>query len=170
MDISRIVKLCEALEGHLERYQTLVDYVAEEKKCLLELDLDRLFVSSQNKERLATDIQDNIRELVDGINETALMLGLPLTPQPLLADLVPHVPRPFDNRLNDGSIKLARLKNIILRENEANRSFIEEAVRMVDESINILTGANQLKGDGYNNDGRRGEKKLTLPVKLSKEV
>lgn len=170
MDIIRIVNLCEALDSHLERYQLLVDYVAEEKKCLLALDLDQLFVSSQNKERLALDIQENIRELVDGINEVALMLGLPLNPQPLLTDLVPHLPRPFDNRLNDGSIKLERLKNIILRENEANRSYIEEAVRLVNESINILTGANQLKGDGYNSDGRQGEKKRTLPVKLSKEV
>ncbi len=170
MDISIVIKLCEALDAHLERYQTLVDYVAEEKKCLLELDLDRLFVSSQNKERLALDIQEHIRELVDGINETALMLGLPLDPQPLLADLVPQVPRPFDNRLNDGSIKLERLKNIILRENEANRNFIEEAVRLVNESISVLTGADQLKGDGYQSDGRRGEKKRTLPVKLSKEV
>ena len=170
MDITRIISLCEALDGHLERYQLLVDYVAEEKKCLLALDLDQLFISSQKKEELALDIQNNIRELVDGINETALMLGLPLAPQPLLTDLVPHVPRPFDNRLNDGSIKLERLKNIILRENEANRSYIEEAVRLVNESINILTGANQLKGDGYKSDGRQGEKKLTLPVKLSKEV
>ncbi len=170
MDIARIQKLCDVLDGHLERYQTLVDYIAREKKCLLELDLDGLFQSSKLKEELALDIQNNITLLIEIINETALMLGLPLAPQPLLADLAPRLPKPFDNRVNDGSIRLERLKNIILRENEANRNFVEEALRMVNESINILTGANQLKGDGYNKDGSRGEKKRTLPVKLSREV
>lgn len=170
MDIIRIQNLCDILDGHLSRYQTLVDYVAAEKKYLLELDLEGLMASSKIKEQLAVDIQQNIRELIEGINEVALMLGLPLSPQPLLADLVRHVPKPFDNRLNDGSIKLERLKNIILRENEANRRYIEEALRLVGESINILTGANQLKGDGYKKDGTVGEKKRTLPVKLSREV
>ena len=170
MDITRIQNLCDILDGHLIRYQSLVDYVTAEKKYLLEMNLEGLTASSKIKEALAIDIQQNIYELVDGINEVAVMLGLPLTPQPLLTDLVHHVPRPFDNRLNDGSIKLERLKNVILRENEANRRYIEEALRLVGESINILTGANQLKGDGYNNDGKVGEKKRTLPVKFSREV
>ncbi|UQZ88628.1 hypothetical protein C4J81_05165 [Deltaproteobacteria bacterium Smac51] len=170
MDIKIVQNLCDILDGHLERYQALVDYVAQEKKYLLEQDLEGLFTSSRMKEELAMEIQTNINVLIDSINETALMVGLPLDPQPLLADLVRHVPKPFDNRINDGSIKLERLKNIILRENEANRHFVEEAIRMVNESISILTGANQLKGDGYNKDGSKGEKKLSLPVKLSKAV
>lgn len=144
--------------------------MAQEKKCLLELDLDGLFLSSKLKEELAKDIQNNINQLVEAISDTALMLGLPLTPQPLLTDLVPRLPKPFDNRVNDGSIRLERLKNNILRENEANRSFVEEALRLVNESVNILTGANQLKGDGYNQDGSPGQKKLTLPAKLSRQV
>jgi hypothetical protein len=170
MDIRIVQNLCEILDAHLERYQALVDYVGREKKYLLEHDLDGLFSSSKQKEELAMDIQSNINVLVDSINMTALMLGLPLEPQPLLADLVRHVPKPFDNRINDGSIKLERLKNIILRENEANRHFVEEAMRMVNESINILTGANQLRGDGYNKDGSQGDKKRSMPVKLSKAV
>lgn len=170
MDIIRVQHLCDILDGHLARYQTLVDYIAQEKKYLLELDLDGLMLSSKQKEVLALDIQNNIGQLIETINETALMLGLPLEPQPLLSNLVPHLPKPFDNRVNDGAIRLERLKNIIQRENEANRAFVEEALRLVNESINILTGANQLKGDGYNKDGSQGVKTLTRPVKLSKEV
>ncbi len=98
------------------------------------------------------------------------MLNIPLVPQPLLVSLVEGLPRPYDNRVNDASIKLARLKNDIYRENEINRHYLEEALKMVGESINILTGANQLKGDGYQQNGRQGEKKLTRPVKLSREV
>ncbi len=170
MDSKMIQKLCETLDDHLARYQELVDYVAQEKKYLLEHDLDGLFTSSKKKEELALDIQNNINVLIDGINETALMLGLPLTPQPLLADLARRLPKPFDNRVNDGAIKLERLKNIILRENEANRHFVEEAIRMVNESVNILTGAKQLKGEGYSKNSGQGETKRSLPVKLSKAV
>lgn len=170
MDLSLATKLCDILDGHLKRYELLVDYIAEEKKLLLALDLEGLYTSSQRKKELALDIQDNISVLVEAINETALMLGLAPEPQPLLSDLARLLPRPFDNRVNDGAVKLERLKNIILRENETNRQFIEEAQRMVGETINILTGANQLKGDGYQSDGRQGEKKHTRPVKLSREV
>ena len=170
MDIKMIQELCSILDGHLERYQNLVDYVTEEKKCLLELDLDGLYQASKAKEALAVDIQSNIQVLVEGIRDAALMLGLPGEPQPLLTDLVPHLPAPFDNRINEGSIRLERLKNVIVRENEANRHFIEESLRLINDSINILTGANQLKGDGYKNDGSVGEKKNTLPVKLSRAV
>lgn len=170
MDIKMAQELCSILEDHLNRYQKLADYLAKEKKCLLELDLDGLYLTSKEKETLAADVQAHIRLLVEAINNTALMLGLSLAPQPLLSDLVPHLPSPFDNLVNDGAIRLERMKNLIMRENEANRHFIEESLRLVNESINILTGANQLKGDGYNSDGSMGEKKNTMPVKLSRSV
>ena len=170
MDIKMIQELCSVIDDHLDRYQRLVDFLTEGKKCLLELDLDGLFQASKAKEALAENVQANIQVLVDGIRDVALMLGLPIEPQPLLADLVPHLPRPFDHQINDGSIHLERLKNVIQRENEANRQFIEESLRLVNDSINILTGANQLKGDGYNSNGSVGEKKNTLPVKLSRAV
>ncbi len=136
----------------------------------MELDLDGLLLSSKIKEKMALDIEAHIGRLMEAINETALMLNIPLVPQPLLVSLVEGLPRPYDNRVNDASIKLARLKNDIYRENEINRHYLEEALKMVGESINILTGANQLKGDGYQQNGRQGEKKLTRPVKLSREV
>lgn len=170
MDIKIVQELCSILDDHLNRYQKLVDYLAEEKKCLLELDLDGLYLTSKEKEALAVDVQTHIHLLVETIKDTALMLGLSIEPQPLLSDLVPHLPSPFDNLVNDGAIRLEQMKNVIMRENEANRHFIEESLRLVNESINILTGANQLKGDGYKSDGSLGEKKNTMPVKLSRAV
>jgi hypothetical protein len=43
MDTRRMHELCARLDAHLERYQALVDYLAEEKKLLLALDLDGLW-------------------------------------------------------------------------------------------------------------------------------
>jgi hypothetical protein len=99
------------------------------------------------------------------------MLGIPTTPSPTLAEVASRCPRPYDNRINDGAIALARLKNIISRENEANRLFIEQSLSLVNESLNILTGADQIKSEGYRKDGTKDKSvKRSLPTKLSKEV
>jgi hypothetical protein len=172
MDTRRIHEFCALLEGHLERYQALVDYLAEEKKLLLALDLEALWASCRRKEELGLDIQAHIRELEEGIREMALALGLPADPPPLLADLAARLPQPWGNRLSEGARRLARLKNVILRENEASQAYIAESLRLVNESIDILTGARQLRGEGYssNSGGGQGEKRPSLPVKLSREV
>jgi hypothetical protein len=170
MDSRRIHELCTLLDEHLERYQALVDYLAEEKKLLLALDLDGLWAFSRRKEELALEIQAHIKKLEETISETALALGLPLEPLPLLADLAARLPDPWRGRLSEGSRRLAILKNIILRENEASQAFIAESLRLVNESMDILTGASQLRGEGYNSGGGQGEKKPSLPVKLSREV
>jgi hypothetical protein len=170
MDTWRVHELCRLLGEHLERYQALVDHLAEEKKLLLALDLEGLWLSSKRKEELGLEIQAHIRELETAISETALALGLPPEPQPLLTDLAARLPEPWRNRLNSGGRDLARLKNIILRENEAAQGFIAESLRLVNESIDILTGASQLRGEGYKSAGGQGEKRPSLPVKLSREV
>ena len=170
MDTRHIQALCTLLDDHLERYQALVDYLAEEKKLLLALDLEALWASSRRKEELGLAIQEHIHELEAAISETALALGLDRDAQPLLADLAARLPEPWRNRLGGGSRRLALLKNIVLRENEASQAFIAESLRLVNESIDILTGASQLRGEGYTNGGGQGEKRPSLPVKLSREV
>jgi len=171
MDITRIINLVGQLDEHLARYQELINFLEEEKKCLLSLDLNGLFVTSQAKEKLGRNIQDSISFLITSLNDCALMLGIPLNPQPTLTEIANCCPKPYDNQINNGSITLARLKNIILRENTSNQRFVQEALNIVNESINIMTGADQLQGEGYKNDGskERGVKKA-LPSKLSKEV
>ena len=170
MDTRRIHELCEILDEHLERYQALVDYLAEEKKLLLALDLEGLWGFSQRKEELGLDIQGHIRELETAVSEAALALGVAPDPPPLLADLAARLPQPWRDRLSEGARRLAQLKNIILRENEASQAFIAESLRLVNESIEILTGASLLRGEGYNKSGGKDEKRPSLPVKFSREV
>ncbi|MDR2935616.1 MAG: flagellar protein FlgN [Candidatus Adiutrix sp.] len=170
MDIRRIHELCALLDEHLALYQALADHLAEEKKLLLALDLEALWASSRRKEEMGLVILEHIRELESAIGEAALALGLAPDPPPLLADLAARLPAPWRNRLSEGARDLARLKNMILRENEAGQAFIAESLRLVNESIDILTGASQLRGEGYNSGGGQGEKRPTLPVKLSREV
>jgi hypothetical protein len=171
MDITVIHNLAEQLDSHLERYQSLIDFLDREKRCLLALDLEGLLATSQIKERLARDIQESIHGLTDGIVETALMLGLSAAPPPTLAELAAKCPRPYDNRLSDGAMALARLKNVIGRENEANRRFIEQSLNLVNDSLNALTGADRYQAEGYRKDGSQDTSvKKARPAKLSKEV
>jgi hypothetical protein len=171
MDILKIQDLNNQLEAHLGRYQSLIDYLEREKKCLLALDLDGLLVTSQAKENMAKAIVEGMGPLTAAISEVGLMLGLGGQIPPTLPEIAALCPKPWDNRLNDGAMRLARLKNQILRENEQARLFVEEALNLVTGSINILTGADQIKGQGYRNDGtkERGVKKA-LPTKLSRAI
>jgi hypothetical protein len=171
MDITVIQNLAEQLDGHLERYQSLIDFLEYERKCLLSLDLEGLMTTSQHKEVLARNIQESISKLTDSLMVASLMLGLNTDPSPTLAEVAAQCPQPFDNMINDGAIKLARLKNIIARENEANKLFIEQSLNLINDSLNILTGADKIKGDGYRKDGSKDKGvKKSLPIKLSKEV
>ncbi|MDR1312424.1 MAG: flagellar export chaperone FlgN [Deltaproteobacteria bacterium] len=171
MDITVVQRLEEELGEHLARYQELVDFLDQEKKHLLNLDLDGLLVVSKAKERLARKIIDGTGALRESIAQTALMLGLDEEPAPTLAEIAALAPAPYGIRLGEGAGALARLKNLILRENETARHFVEESLELVTGSINILSGADGLKGNGYGSDGKKekGVKKA-LPSKFSREV
>ncbi|MDR2302471.1 MAG: flagellar protein FlgN [Deltaproteobacteria bacterium] len=171
MDLTIIENLANQLDIHLERYQKLIDFLNDERHCLLGLDLDGLLRISQHKERVATGITESIRQLTEYVDQASLMLGLPEDQTPTLAEVAALCPKPYDNRLNDGAIKLARLKNVISMENEANRHFIDYSLGLINESLNVLTGADQIKADGYQKDGKKDKSvKKALPTKLSKEV
>jgi len=170
MNTQIIQKLCALLDEHLEHYQALADCLAEEKKLLLALDLETLWAFCRRKDELGAVIVEHIRELEAAIGEAALSLGLEPSPPPLLTDLAARLPEPWRNRVGESARRLSRLKNIILRENEASQAFISESLRLVNESLDILTGASQLRGEGYGSGGGQGEKRPSLPVKLSREV
>jgi hypothetical protein len=171
MDISVVRKLEERLEEHLARYQELIDYLEEEKKHLLNLDLDGLMAVSKAKEKLARNIIAGSESFRETLGEAALMLGLAADPPPTLTEIAARTPGPYGVKLSEGAGSLARLKNLILRENETARHFVEESLELVTGSINILSGADQLKGQGYGSDGKKekGVKKAP-PSKLSREV
>ncbi|MDR3134967.1 MAG: flagellar protein FlgN [Deltaproteobacteria bacterium] len=171
MDITIIQNLADQLDTHLERYQSLIDFLNRERECLLGLDLDGLLRITQSKETLANNIMDSIDKLTESLVQASLMLGMPPDQAPTLAEVASHCPKPFDNRINDGAIKLARLKNIIAMESAANRHFIEYSLGLINDSLNFLTGADQIKADSYRQDGTKDKSvKKALPTKLSKEV
>ncbi|MDR1167141.1 MAG: flagellar export chaperone FlgN [Deltaproteobacteria bacterium] len=171
MDITLIQKLDADLGDHLARYRELIAFLDQEKAYLLSLDLDGLLHVSRAKEKLARNIIAKSEAFKESLASVALMLGLPLEPLPTLSEVGALCPPPFGARVADGAMTLARLKNQILRENSQAQAFVEESLGLVAESLNILSGANQIQGDGYKSDGKKekGVKKA-LPSKLSRDI
>ncbi|MDR2339322.1 MAG: flagellar protein FlgN [Deltaproteobacteria bacterium] len=171
MDIRIIRDLEEALEGHLGRYRELIDFLDKEKRYLLNMDLDGLYRLSKLKEELARTILEESGHFTGCLSSAGAMLGLPEDSPPTLVEVAALCPKPYANRLADGAMTLARLKNQILQENEQARRFVEESLGLVNESINILSGANTLRGEGYGQDGKKGKGAgKCLPAKLSRDV
>jgi hypothetical protein len=171
MDVLIIQKLDEELQAHIERYTELINFLDKEKTYLLNLDLDGLLMLSKAKEELARGIIRDGQSFQDSLATAGAMLGLDQDTAPTLAEISALCPLPYSNRLADGAMTLARLKNQILRENDQAKLFVEESLELVTESINILTGANQLKGDSYSKSGKKekGVKKA-LPSKFSRDI
>jgi hypothetical protein len=171
MDISVIQRLEEELQGHLARYGELIEYLDREKRYLLDMNLDALLAVSKAKEDLARGIIAGAEGLHASLATAGAMLGLKEGAPPTLSEVAALCPRPFANRLADGAMALASLKNRILRENEQAKRFVEESLGLVNESLDILSGASQLRGDGYGQDGKKGKAGgKGLPSKLSKEI
>lgn len=139
MDIESIDSLCQALEEHLNRHRTLVEHLSRENECLMNANADELLLESMLRERAAQAIQDGTVNYLTAFKRTAEALDLPFSPPPLLTDLAALVPQPFRDRLKAGSAELARLKNIIFRDNEVNYHYIEEALRLVTANLAALT-------------------------------
>jgi hypothetical protein len=171
MDISLIQKLQNHLNEHLERYQELIDFLDKEKLYLLNLDLDGLLVVSKAKENLARSILASGNEIKETLLEVALMLGFDQEKIPTLSELGTKLPNPYRNAIIDGANHLALLKNRIVRENAQAQAFVEQSLNLVNESLNILSGANQIKADGYQSDGKKDKSvKKALPSKLSRDI
>jgi hypothetical protein len=126
---------------------------------------------SKSKEKIAQSIIKGAITLKESLTSASLMLGLSIDPLPTLAEVASLIPSPMGNNIADEVSQLARLKNLIVRENGMAKQFVEKSLELVTESLNILSGADQIKGESYQSDGKKekGVKKA-LPSKISREV
>lgn len=165
--------LMSLLEQHIKGYESLAEILTREQAALLDLDLERLGEMTKAKETAVLKIKLLVSPLARGIEAAAQAVGLPPTPTPTLIELAGAAPKPWSVSLEKASLALARLKRGVARHNEANHSFVQEALELVSGSISILTGAGrQAAKAGYTAGGRRrqapsGEMK---PARLSREV
>jgi len=163
-------ELTNLLGRHLIHYQELNALLEQEQAALIALEFERLQEVAKAKETTVLAINDLVPVLTLGIKKAAACLGLTDHPLPTLSDISGAAPQPWSSRLNRASLNLARLKKNAVRHNEANRSFVQEALDLLSGSIAILTGAAMVHQEGYRSNGQRALAATAGPTKLSREV
>ena len=158
------------VQKHIDRYRELASLLDEEQSALIRLDVEQLQQLSKTKETMVLKIELLVEPLAQTIRDAARALGLPENPQPALAEIAEAAPRAYRIELRRRSFELVRLKNQIARHNEANRNFVRESIRLVSDSIAILTGAVAARKTGYLPNGQQPSMSGYRPVKLSREV
>lgn len=166
----QLKELTNLLEQHLTHYQELNALLEQEQAALIELAFERLQEVAKAKETTVLAINDLVPMLTHGIKKAAACLGLTEDPLPTLSEISGAAPQPWSNRLNRAGLILARLKRNAARHNEANRSFVQEALNLVSGSIAILTGAAVARQEGYRSNGQKIMAGGGGPAKLSREV
>ncbi|MDY6852521.1 MAG: flagellar protein FlgN, partial [Thermodesulfobacteriota bacterium] len=166
----KLNELTKILDRHVGRYEGLAELLNQEQAALIEIDLDRLQEVAKAKETVVLEIKRSLPGLTKCIKEAAAALNLPAEPLPTLADLSKASPQPWFTSLNQTGAALARLKRNTARHNEANHSFVQEALELVTSSIAILTGAAAVHQENYRPDGQQAPASTFGPTKLSREV
>ena len=166
----KLDELTKILGRHVGRYEDLAELLNQEQTALIEIDMDRLQEIAKAKEAVVLEIKRSLPELTRCIKEAAAALNLPAEPLPTLAELSRAAPQPWFTSLNQASAALARLKRNTARHNEANHSFVQEALELVTSSIAILTGAAAIHQENYRPDGQQVPASTFGPTKLSREV
>jgi len=163
-------ELTNLLGLHLTHYQELNALLEKEQAALIELEFERLQEVTKAKETTVLAISDLIPMLTLGIKKAASCLGLAEDPLPSLSEISGAAPQPWSSQLNRAGLALARLRKNAVRHNEANRSFVQEALDLVSGSIAILTGAAMVHQEGYRSNGQRIIAAAAGPARLSREV
>jgi len=115
-------------------YENLRDCLLEERECLIQVDLDRLWALSREKESLCRDI---------GAVRGRLMASAGLEPGktpfrfPKILDPIPERDR---SRFHALYLRLMRSKAEIESLRKENMAFLDESLRFMDEIISIITG------------------------------
>lgn len=166
----KLDELTKILDRHVGLYEGLAELLNQEQIALIEMDLDRLQEVAKAKEAAVLEIKLSLPGLAECIKKAATALNLPTEPLPTLAELSRAAPQPWFTSLNQAGVALARLKRNTARQNEANHSFVQEALELVTSSIAVLTGVAAIHQENYRSDGQQVPASTFGPTKLSREV
>ena len=158
-----INEVSQRLGQEVELYRRLLEVVSEERDILLEGDHQRLMGTTERKLSIC-------KELVS-VQESRRELMLKLSPDsenPLkLSDLAMFLPDPQQGPFRALVNKLTRLVERLSDLNEANKSFIEEALDTVEGLLRTITGGGS--GASYGSKGTRLDGP-SLPRMVAREV
>jgi hypothetical protein len=148
-------------------YQELVGYLKEERKLLIETDMDALWEISEKKQTIVPRIEAVREKMLAILSEGAIdhqMDGASFSLTTVLS-LIPHEER---ERFRKPYLSLVNLKAETSERNQENKRFVEKSLDFLDDLIGILASAGG-SNDMYNNNGVSSNKSHAN-ILLHKEV
>ena len=120
-------------------YHDLLHCFEREKEALINIDLDKLWKISKEKEELCSKIQSLRLEIISatskGIDQKSFNINQ-------ILDLIPRENRAKFQKLNRTLIKLKSEIEVIRKE---NMIFMDDSLQLLDEMISIITGENRAR-------------------------
>ena len=120
-------------------YNDLLHCFMEERDSLINIDLDKLWRVSKEKEAICSNINSIRQEIISAVNPGIDLKAFDLN---RILDLIPWESRSKFNKLY---LRLVKLKSEIDALRKENMSFMDDSIRFLDEMISIITGEAKAK-------------------------
>ena len=127
-------------------YNDLLNCFYEERASLININLDRLWRISTEKEEICTRIESLRVKILSAVNQNDDQKSFNLKQ---MMDLIPFIHR---ERFQTLYLKLVKLKGEIDAARKENKVFIEDSLQFLDEMMSII--ANETKSEFTYNDKR----------------
>lgn len=147
----------------IELYNDLVAILKQEKQSLSDSDVDALWCYAEKKQIIAGEIEEARQRILEVL--TAMEIEHGLDQGAFSAERV-VVCFPAEERgdLKTLQLRLDAVKREVHRHSKANKDFVEEYLKVLDDMISVITGAAnpQSSYDRKKNPDRRGRANMLL--------
>ena len=148
-------------------YRDLIECLEQEKRSIVETDVDSLWRVSDKKQAIAVKIEDVRKRILESLDNAGIDHTMEISTFNS-SNVVSLLPEENAKQIRMVDVTLIRLKEEIKGMVKANKSFVEEYLSVLDELIGIITNTDQ-SGQVYDsNQYYEGQGKTNLF--LHKEV
>ena len=125
-------------------YQDLLDVLEQEKKAIMDIDLDALWKISDKKQKTALKLEAVRSNILDTLTRASISHDMDAASfQP--SKILPLLPEKTAERLQKVNVTLVALKNDIQGLLTENKRFVGEYLGVLDELIGIITNVEHSK-------------------------
>lgn len=165
---SLLLRLHNLLKNQNTLLQELLSYLEKEQQCIINLSIDQLYEITKLKETNILKMKLLKESVQDVLARLAPMVDLQ-NKKMSLVQLIERIPHGhYRQKVKEAHQTALFLARSIETRNQGNKSFIQESLRYIDDSISMLTNSHQKLG-AYHQDGRQA---LSPAIRrlLSREV
>lgn len=119
-------------------FQDLVEILKDEKKSIVDIDVDKLWAFSQKKQTIASGIEDIIRKIIEILDEAAIAHHMNVKTFSV-SKMIERMGPGETDRLNKLNLSLILIKKRVHSLAGENKKFITEYLGVMDELIGTIS-------------------------------